>query len=56
MGVENIGARLVNSREGKVVFEKPQMVSTAGLRAGGDPELRKEPCLAPPPKPLQFAF
>jgi hypothetical protein len=25
MGIENLGKRLVNSREGKVTFEKPRM-------------------------------
>lgn len=25
IGVENLGKRLINSREGKVVFEKPKM-------------------------------
>ncbi|KAK9843892.1 hypothetical protein WJX84_011867 [Apatococcus fuscideae] len=34
MGIENIGKRLVNSREGKVEFEKPQMSLEALMKYG----------------------
>lgn len=36
LGIENLGKRLVNSREGKVTFERPRMTLDVLLHFGHD--------------------